>query len=61
MLQFYTPTKCFFKEKQLVPWVLWEQRELEIVPKNDTHNIKEDLANVNSVQQVTDMVLKKKA
>lgn len=30
-------------------------------PKNDTHNIKEDLANVNSVQQVTDMVLKKKA
>lgn len=56
----YTLIKCFFKEKQLVPRVLWKLRELGNFPKNDTHNIKEDLANINSIQQVTYMVLKRK-
>jgi hypothetical protein len=61
MLKLYTAThKPYSKKNNWFP-EFFVNRELGNFPKNDTHNIKEDLANVNSIQQVTDMVLQREA
>lgn len=63
MLKFHTLVmEIFSKEKYSVSLVLLEnQKRTGNFSENNTYNIKEDLANINSIQQFTNMVLKIKA
>lgn len=48
----------FSKEKHLVSLILLEIERTGNFSENDTYNIKEDLANINSIEQFANMVLK---